>query len=47
MYRTIPKQDGVIYTDDCLVPVFENGNILKKYTFDEIRNRVIANDVTE
>ena len=47
VYRTIPKQDGVIYTDDCLVPVFENGNILKKYTFDEIRNRVIANDVTE
>jgi nicotinamide phosphoribosyltransferase len=47
VYRTIPKRDGIIYTEDCLVPVFENGKILKRYSFDDIRARVVANDITE
>jgi nicotinamide phosphoribosyltransferase len=47
VFRTIPKREGIIYTEDQLVLVFENGVILKNYTFDEIRARVLANDVTE
>ncbi len=45
IYRTIRKQDGIIYTEDQLIPVFKNGEILKRYSFDDIRARVIANDI--
>jgi nicotinamide phosphoribosyltransferase len=47
VYRTITKREDLVYTEDCLVPVFENGKILKRYSFDDIRARVIANDITE
>lgn len=47
VYRTIPKRDGIIYPNDCLVPTFENGVVLKRYSFDEIRSRVVANDEPE
>jgi nicotinamide phosphoribosyltransferase len=44
-YRTIRKRDGVEYgNEDLLVPVFENGKILKTYSFDEIRARVHQHD---
>jgi len=46
VYRTIPKQEGITYPQDCLVPVFDTGKILKRYGFDEVRTRVVANDGT-
>lgn len=44
-YRTIAKPRDIDYTgEDKLVPVFENGKILVRYTFDEIRARVHEHD---
>jgi len=45
VYRTIRKQDGVIYTDDKMVEVFRDGKILKTYTFAEIQKRVRSADM--
>jgi len=45
VYRTIRKQDGIIYTDDKMVEVFRDGKILKTYAFSEIRNRLLQFDM--
>lgn len=42
-YRTVTSRDADFDTvHDELIPVFENGNILVEYTFEEIRERVQA-----
>ena len=42
-YRTVRREDGAA-GEDLLVPVFENGEVLRKYTFEEIRSRVHSLD---
>ncbi len=44
-YRTVKKADGIIYTEDQLVPIFENGKILKRWSFEEIAGRTRSADI--
>jgi nicotinamide phosphoribosyltransferase len=46
-YRTVRKADGLIYTEDQLVPIFEMGKIIHRDSFETIQARVREADVTE
>lgn len=39
-YQTV-RRNSITAEDDVLVPVYTNGTIVKKYTFDEVRENVI------
>lgn len=43
VYKTVQWVDGKPHKDDLLIPVFENGKLLKDWTFDEVRKNTSMN----
>lgn len=45
VYRTVTNPNDTDYPEDKLVPVFDTGEMLKRYAIDDIRSRVVAADI--